>query len=139
MIETGTFLAVKKLFYSLVFVLLALMSVGASAHAGHGSVHKAESKAADVHHSSAQEKQLHAGVIGAASKAEASHIDTCDHSHCGHAQTAGLLTRDGSDWNIDTTYNVSTLLTSGASSHITNNIERPKWRATTPPVVSLLS
>ena len=139
MIETGTFIVVKKLFYSLAFVLLALVSVGASAHAGHGDVHNVKPQAADMQRSAAQEKQNHAGVNDVASKADASHIDTCDHSHCGHAQTAGLLTRDGSDWNIDTAYNVPTLLTSGASSHITNNIERPKWRATTPAVVSHLS
>ena len=139
MIETGTFLLVKRFFYRLVFVLLALVSAGASAHAGHGNLHNVEPKAAHVQHSAAQEKQNHAVVNAAASKADVSHIDTCDHSHCGHAQTAGLLTRNGSDWNIDTAYNVPTLLISGASSHIANNIERPKWRATTPVVVNLLS
>ena len=121
------------------FVMLALLSAGASAHAGHGNVHKSELKASFVHHSAAQEKQLHATALSSASKAEASHLDTCDHSHCGHAQLAGLLTRDGSDWNIDTASNAPTLRTSWATSHITNNIERPKWPATTPAVVNLQS
>ena len=133
---------VRKLFYGLMFTLLALMSAGASAHAGHaahGRVHSADGKVAYAHQSATQEKQSHTLVYGVASKAETSHVDTCDHSHCGHAQVAGLLARDGSDWNIDTASNAPTQHTSWATSHVTNNIERPKWPVTTPAVVSLLS
>ena len=121
------------------FVLLALMSAGASAHAGHGNVHKVGPKVADVHHSAVQEKQSPEVIHGAAIATEATHLDTCDHSHCGHAQLAGLLTRDASDWSIDTASNVPTPRTSWATNHITNNIERPKWPATTPAVVNLQS
>ena len=115
------------------------MSAGASAHAGHGKVHSAEAKVAYAHQSAVPEKQSHALVYGVATKADASHIDTCDHSHCGHAQFAGLLARDGSDWNIDTASNAPNQHITWATSHVTNNIERPKWPATTPAVVSLLS
>ena len=121
------------------FTLLALMSAGANAHGVHGNVHKAEPKVAYVHHSAAQEKQSQAVLDNITSKAEANLIDTCDHSHCGHAQLAGLLARDGSDWNIGNASNAPTPRTTWASSQVTSDIERPKWPATTLAVVDLLS
>ena len=147
MFEAGIFLIVKKLFYGLIYVWLTLLLAGASAHAvhhgSHHSVQYIEQKVEAAQHATTNEKQsqaaVHTASHTAAAGAEASHADTCDHSHCGHGQVAGLLTREGSGANIDTVGKVPTSRTSWSSSHIANNIERPKWRATTPAVVNLQS
>ena len=137
----------KEFFFGLMFVWLTLVSAGASAHAVHHSaressvkvVQKAVHQAEQPQHGTAQDKQSHAARYDAAAPTEASHADTCDHSHCGHGHAAGLPTPDGSYASTDTAGKAPASRMSHASSDITNNIERPKWPVTTPAVVNLQS
>ena len=134
-IKTGMFRGVKKLIYILMLTWLTLMSTGAAAHSVHGGAHNAE----HAHHGSSKEKQSETRGHSTAESAEASHADTCNHSHCGHGHNTGVLTQYSSYADSDTARTLVAVRTSAKSSHIAHNIEWPKWRATTPPVVSLLS
>ena len=134
-IKTGMFRAVKKLIYILMLTWLTLMSTGAAAHSVHGGAHNVE----HAHHGSADKKQNETLRHSAVESAEASHADTCNHSHCGHGHNAGVLTQYSAYADSDTTRTLVAVRTSAKSSHIAHNIERPKWHATTPVVVSLLS
>ena len=135
MVNAGTVRIVKKFICSFLIVWLTFMSVGANAHATNDAAHQAPY----TQDYFAQEKQNHVAAFDTASSMDVSHADTCNHSHCGHGHAAGLLTRDGSYGNTDTATQVTSSRTSWASSHIVNNIERPKWPVTTPAVVNLLS
>ena len=152
--EAGIFPLVKKLLFGMVFVWLTLMSAGASAHAmhygGNNNGNNSAYKTEPAHHpANAQENPTHAAVHGsalidpalpgAATSAEPSHTEICEHSHCGHAHVVGMPTQNGSHANIDTAGKTPTSRISHASSHVTNNIERPKWPVTTPAVVNLQS
>ena len=145
--EADTVYSVKTFFFGLMFVWLTLVSAGASAHAVHHSaressvkvVQKAVHQAEQPQHGTAQDKQSHAARYDAAAPTEASHADTCDHSHCGHGHAAGLPTLDGSYGHTDSANKLPTPRASWATSHIANNIERPKWPVTTPAVVNLQS
>ena len=92
-----------------------------------------------VQYDSAQEKQRQTTPQGTAVAVEANHADTCNHSHCGHGHTAGFLTPYSSYADSGAATALAAAGTSAKSSHIANNIERPKWPFTTPAVVNLLS
>ena len=135
MINTGTVRIVKTIICNSLIVWLTFMSVGANAHATSDAAHET----LYTHDHFAEEKQNNLVAFDVASSPEASHADNCNHSHCGHGHAAGLLTRDGPSANLNTAIKLQTSRTSWATSHIDNNIERPKWPVTTPAVVSLLS
>lgn len=135
MVNAGTVRIVKTVICNLLIVWLTFMTVGANAHATNDAAHET----LYTHDHFSKEKQNNVAAFDAASSVEVSHADTCNHSHCGHSHAAGLLTRDGSCGNTNTATKAPSSRTSWASSHIDNNIERPKWPVTTPAVVNLLS
>ena len=134
-VNAGTVRVVKTVICNLLMVWLTLMSVGANAHATDDAAHKTFY----THDHSAQEKQHHVAALDTASSVEVSHTDTCNHSHCGHSHAAGLLGQESASGKTDTVTKVPADRASWATSHIVNNIERPKWPVTTPAVVNLLS
>ena len=135
MANAGKVKFVKKFICSLLMVWLTFMSLDASAHATNDAAHET----LYTHDHSSQKLQDQVAAFDAASSAEASHADTCSHSHCGHSHVTGMLTRGDSYEDTDAQSQATSSRTSWASSHIANDIERPKWPVTTPAVVSLLS
>lgn len=135
MVNAGTVRAVKNLICILASIWLTFMSAGAYAHAANDAERKAEYT--NVH--AAQKNQKDAAAFDAPASAGVSHFESCNHSHCGHGHLAGPLAQDRSCGNTDTAISAPSACTNWATSHIVNNIERPKWPFTTPVVVNLLS
>ena len=129
--NAGKVLLVKKMAFYVLMVWLTLMYGGAYAHALH------------THDQSAQvlQSQMQAPSLAedAAPEADTSHIDSCNHTHCGHGHPAGMLAAQSTTLRTDAKTAAPLSRASWASSLIANTIERPKWRVTTLAVVSLLS
>ena len=135
MVNAGTVRAVKTLICIVALIWLTFMSASAHAHAANDTAHKAEYTNVQA----PQKNQNDASAFDAPTSAEVSHFDTCNHSHCGHGHLAGPLAQDRSCGNTDPTISAPSARTNWITSHIANNIERPKWPFTTPAVVNLLS
>lgn len=133
--NTGKVAAVKKIMCYLLMVWLALVSVGANAHASIGAAHATW----HTHAHTTQKTQHHAAAVPQALSTDTSHADTCNHSHCGHGHAAGMLGHQGTSVETDATAALPVSHANWASGPISSNIERPKWSVTTPAVVSLLS
>lgn len=129
--NAGKVLFVKKMACYLLLVWLTLMSGGAYAHALH-----THDQSAQVSQSQVQAPSL---AANAAPEADTSHFDSCNHTHCGHGQAAGMLAAQSTPLRTDAKTAAPSSHASWVSSLIASNIERPKWRVTTLVVVSLLS
>jgi hypothetical protein len=129
--NAGKVWAVKKMACYLLMVWLTLMSASAFAHALH-----THDQPAQVSQSQMQAPSL---AADAASEADTSHVDSCNHAHCGHGHAVGMLAAQSTTLRTDTRTAAPSSRASWASSLIANDIERPKWYVTTLAVVSLLS
>lgn len=119
-------------------VMFVLLSSGASAHA---VMDTAPINAYNHTLIQTADHALHRASAGNTTDAVAvlHHADTCSHSHCSHSHAASVMTAHSAYTASGTVRAVPVSSERWASSAITNNIERPKWRAITPAVVSLLA
>lgn len=121
----------KKLICHLLIVWLALISGSVAAHATIEAAHDVGHAVAHAHADDAGSDQAH--------HADPDHPDTCNQSHCGHGHNTGVFTALKAFPKAQAASNAPLASNIWASSAIHNNIERPKWQATTPTVVSLLT
>lgn len=133
MLITGNIGGMKKVVFGMLVLWLALMSVGAAAHA----VPKASQATGIGHQHESSINQAQATNAGDVVTANASHADTCDQTHCGHGHVSGILTPYGARFDACTSTALPASRASWATSLIATDIERPKWLFTTPAVVSL--
>ena len=135
MYNAGKVVIVKKLVCCLLIMWMALLSLGANAHA---AIQTAPA-AAHAHDHASLTTQHHVAAAEGIAAVDVKHADTCSHSHCGHGYATGIAAGLYA-WvkNNDPTAAPATRV-SWLSSAVTDNIERPKWHRTTPDVVSLLS
>jgi hypothetical protein len=131
--NTGKVAAVKKIVPYMLMLWLALMSVGASAHASLGAAHATWHTPGYT----TQQTQHHAAAVPTVLATDTTHTDACNHSHCGHGHAAGMLAPHGTSVETDATTALPVSHENWASGPISSNIERPKWPVTTPVVVSL--
>ena len=135
MYNAGKVVVVKKLVCCLLIMWMALLSLGANAHA----TLQTAPAAAHSHDHASLTTQHHVAAAEGIAAIDVKHADTCSHSHCGHGYATGIAAGLYA-WvkNNDPTTAPATRV-SWLSSAVTDNIERPKWHRTTAVVVSLLS
>ena len=135
MYNAGKVVFVKKLVCCLLIMWMALLSLGANAHA---TIQTAPA-AGHSHDHASLTTQHHVAAAEGIAAVDVKHADICSHSHCGHGYATGIAAGLYA-WvknNDPTTAPVTRV--SWLSSAVTDNIERPKWHCSTPAVVSLLS
>ena len=134
----GKVSAVKKLICHFLIVWMALFAGGANAHGISESAHEAEH--AGHAHSTSVDSSIEVSADRAnADRASADIVKTCSQSHCGHGHSTGMLMLPSTCIKMDAVADAPLSSSCWASAAVTDNIERPKWLATTPAVVSLLT
>lgn len=125
---------VKRFICHFLIVWLALLSGGAHAHvaadAAHALGHVA-AQAAQAQAASAQDKDS-SGMTRCHD-----HSEACSLSHCGHGHATGMLPPTPLPLGNLSAAAPLPALQPWASREQPKNIERPKWRFTTPAVVNL--
>ena len=135
MYNAGKVVFVKKLVCCLLIMWMALLSLGANAHA---AIQTAPA-AAHSHDHALLTTQHHEAEADSLAAVDAKHADTCSHSHCGHGYATGIAAGLYAWVKKNATTTAPATRVSWLSSAVTDNIERPKWPVITPAVVSLLS
>jgi hypothetical protein len=133
--NAGKVLSVKKIICHLLIVWLVLMSGGSYAHATGDAAHETDY----AHDHSAHKTQNQAAAVDSLTAADAAPADACNPSHCGHGHTTVVPTQHSTHGKTAAVSVTPQFVTSWATSHITSNIERPKWPVATPAVVNRLS
>lgn len=134
----GKVAAVKKLICHFLIVWMALFAGGANAHGISDLAHEAEH--AGHTHSTSVDSSIEVSADRAnADRASADIVKTCSQSHCGHGHSTGMLMLPSTCIKMDVVADAPLSSSCWASAAVTDNIERPKWLATTPAVVSLLT
>lgn len=123
----------KNLICYVLIVWLALLSGGANAHSASDAAHEA----VHVAHSQTSNNQAPANADG--DPLQSDHATTCHQGHCGHGHCTGLLTSLPGCLQVATSTTAAVSRCCWASAGVVDDIERPKWPATAPAVVSLLN
>jgi hypothetical protein len=133
--NAGKVLSVKKVICHLLILWLVLVSGGSYAHATGEAAHETDY----AHDHSAHKTQNQAAAVDSLTASDAAPADACNQSHCGHGHTTVVPTQHSAHGKTAAVSLTPQFVTSWATSHITSNIERPKWPVTTPAVVNHLS